>query len=204
MDKYNLRISVAGDYNIIDFFNKAEKLDRLEVSFSKANVLNSKSYKFSDVIIIDLATPKDDIELIYANKAKYAVVVFICEHNNFSKLTQFRADEIFDIWTKENDILLQYKVSQFLYRMRDYLDAELSKNQLETLIDSVPDLIWFKDVIGSHIKVNNSFCQTVNKTKEQIKYRGHCYIWDLDISEYEQGEYGCYRRARNIPVWWKG
>ncbi|MCI9632977.1 MAG: response regulator, partial [Ruminococcus sp.] len=31
-----------------------------------------------------------------------------------------------------------------------------------------------------HTKVNDSFCKTVNKTKEQVEGRGHAYIWDVD------------------------
>lgn len=58
-------------------------------------------------------------------------------------------------------------------------------------IDSVPDLIWFKDVRGAHLKVNNAFCSAVGKTKNDVQGRGHYYIWDLKQEEYEQGEYVC-------------
>lgn len=50
---------------------------------------------------------------------------------------------------------------------------------LETTINNVPNLIWYKDKAGVHEKVNNSFCQAVNKTKEQVQGRRHAYIWDV-------------------------
>ncbi len=70
-------------------------------------------------------------------------------------------------------------------------NSALTGKYLDTLIDSLPDLIWFKDARGAHLKVNNSFCRTVNKTKKQIEGRGHYYIWDIEPEEYAQGEYVC-------------
>ena len=67
----------------------------------------------------------------------------------------------------------------------------LTQTYLDTIIDSIPDLIWFKDVKGSHLKVNNGFCHAVGKKKEDVQGRGHYYIWDLKKEEYEQGEYIC-------------
>jgi len=50
----------------------------------------------------------------------------------------------------------------------------------ESTINNVPNLIWYKDKKGIHTKVNDSFCRTVNKTKEQVEGRGHAYIWDVE------------------------
>jgi len=50
---------------------------------------------------------------------------------------------------------------------------------LETAINSVPSLVWFKDREGLHRKVNDSFCQTVNKPKPVVEGRDHCFIWGV-------------------------
>ena len=50
---------------------------------------------------------------------------------------------------------------------------------LETTINNIPSLVWYKDKEGVHEKVNDSFCQAVNKTKEQVQGRRHAYIWDV-------------------------
>ena len=81
--------------------------------------------------------------------------------------------------------------ARILKQLKAQGDCTLTTQYLDTLIDSVPDLIWFKDTRGSHIKVNNSFCRAVNKTKAQVQGRGHYYIWDLEPDEYAQGEYIC-------------
>ena len=39
------------------------------------------------------------------------------------------------------------------------------------------------DKDGIHEKVNDSFCKTVNKTKDQVQGRGHAYIWDVEFDD---------------------
>ncbi len=55
-----------------------------------------------------------------------------------------------------------------------------TSHYLEAAINNSPNLIWYKDKNGIHKKVNDSFCRTVNKTKEQVEGRGHAYIWDVE------------------------
>lgn len=69
--------------------------------------------------------------------------------------------------------------------------SEVLQIYLDTVIDSSPDLIWFKDTRGVHLKVNQAFCEATGKTKEDIHGRGHYYIWDIPPDEYAQGEYVC-------------
>ncbi|MDE6984942.1 MAG: PAS domain-containing protein, partial [Lachnospiraceae bacterium] len=64
-----------------------------------------------------------------------------------------------------------YKLSKDFWESNQYL---------ESAINSVPNLIWYKTRDGIHEKVNDSFCQTVNKTKDQVEGQGHAYIWDVD------------------------
>ena len=103
-------------------------------------------------------------------------------------------------WSKEVNPLLTKPFSpdkircsfaNVLRYRKEREDAVLNQKYLDTLIDNLPDLIWFKDARGSHLKVNHSFCQAVNKTKSQIEGRGHYYVWDLDPDEYANGEYVC-------------
>lgn len=62
---------------------------------------------------------------------------------------------------------------------------------LETAIDSIPDLVWFKDDKGRHLIVNDGFCKAVDKTKDMIYKQGHYYIWDMPEEEYQKGDYVC-------------
>ncbi|MCM1155935.1 MAG: GGDEF domain-containing protein [Roseburia sp.] len=97
-----------------------------------------------------------------------------------------------DIWSAElSEQELRFRLAHW---QRDYKmekDFWLTKNYLETTINSVPHLIWYKDKEGVHKKVNESFCKAVNKTMEQIEGRGHFYIWDIEPDEYAKGEFIC-------------
>ena len=63
----------------------------------------------------------------------------------------------------------------------------------ETTINSVPNLIWYKDKNGIHKKVNDSFCKVDNKTKEQVEGQRHAYIWDV-----EQDDPACIESEREV------
>lgn len=49
---------------------------------------------------------------------------------------------------------------------------------LDTLMDSVPDMVWFKDKEGVHLKVNKAFCTACGKTKKMVEGQKHEYIWN--------------------------
>ncbi len=87
--------------------------------------------------------------------------------------------------------LLSTYFTAFIASIKQKFDYRIMKICLETATDSVPDLVWFKDVKGAHLMTNNAFCNTVEKTKEQIYKKGHYYIWDIPKEEYEQGDYVC-------------
>jgi diguanylate cyclase (GGDEF)-like protein/PAS domain S-box-containing protein len=86
---------------------------------------------------------------------------------------------------------LVFSFNKLLDRIKADKDRALYLNYLDTLIDNSPDLVWFKDTKGAHVKVNDAFCSAVNKTKAQVQGRGHYYIWDLTPEDYSSGEYVC-------------
>lgn len=99
---------------------------------------------------------------------------------------------LLDVWPKvESPETRKLRVEKLLKNLQTRFDAWHYKNLLTTTIDSVPELIWFKDSIGAHMMVNQEFCKTVHKTKEDIRGRGHYYIWDISEEEYKKGEFVC-------------
>ena len=82
--------------------------------------------------------------------------------------------------------------------VKSNFDMRRYKICLETAADSVPDLIWFKDLNGAHLMTNLSFCDVVGKTKEQVYKKGHYYIWDIPEEEYKQGNYVCLESEDEI------
>ena len=97
-----------------------------------------------------------------------------------------------DIWVKPYlGTFIRFKLRRLFENIKSVRDCHLAENYLNTTINSIPSLIWFKDIRGAHLKVNDSFCRAVGKTKDDVEGRGHYYIWDMKKEEYEQGEYIC-------------
>ncbi len=81
--------------------------------------------------------------------------------------------------------LLTAYFKRLIRRMKQSADARKQAICFNTLIDSVPDIAWFKETSGKHLIVNDSFCRMVGKTKDQIYKQGHCYIWDASKEDEE-------------------
>ena len=115
------------------------------------------------------------------------------ELKNISADELDRADDIFAMpdGARYDKTILAAHFRRLVNTMKNEADARKGKIYFETAIDSIPDLVWFKDSEGAHLIVNDSFCKLVEKTKEQIYKRGHYYIWDIPREEYEKGEYVC-------------
>ncbi len=102
--------------------------------------------------------------------------------------------QISDLWTlplSQGELSFRFlRWQQNCKTRKDYWEAS---QYLESTINSVPNLIWYKDKDGVHEKVNDSFCQAVSKTKTQVQGRRHAYIWDV-----EQDDPACIESERIV------
>ncbi len=102
--------------------------------------------------------------------------------------------QISDLWTlplSRGEMSFRFlRWQQNCKTRKDYWEAS---QYLESTINSVPNLIWYKDKDGVHEKVNDSFCQAVSKTKTQVQGRRHAYIWDV-----EQDDPACIESERIV------
>lgn len=107
-------------------------------------------------------------------------------------LSEAALSSIDTIWGKPlTPTLIRFHFGALQRQLKLEKDKWLAETYLAHTIDPVPDLIWYKDIRGAHLMVNDAFCEVVGKTKEDIAGRGHCYIWGLTPEEYAQGEYVC-------------
>ncbi len=89
------------------------------------------------------------------------------------------------------EVLLRYEMTHFLASIKKEKDAALTQQYLDTLIDMLPDLIWFKDLPGCHLKVNTAFCEAVGKSRASVTGKYHSEIWGTLDDELEHGEAVC-------------
>ena len=147
----------------------------------------------ADVVIADVhgANARQTLNDLHLYKNEDAQILLISDKEQVTFLDE-SISELSDIWPSE---MSEQEIRFRFFRLQKILKMEkdfwLAKNYLETTINSVPHLIWYKDKEGVHKKVNDSFCKAVNKTMEQIEGRGHFYIWDIEPDEYAKGEFIC-------------
>lgn len=113
-------------------------------------------------------------------KKPEAELILLAGEKQFEEL-EGSLSGVTDVWTlpmSEAEFRFRMLRWQESYRMQK--DLWQTRQYLEGAINGTPDLIWFKDKNGIHEKVNDSFCKTVNKTKEQVQGQGHAYIWDVE------------------------
>lgn len=162
--------------------------------FTESDSLDAELIKDADVIIADLQDMDiaGSMKLIASCRKENAEVIICVDKRQTDELMESDLSDIADIWIlplSEKELRFRFFRWQQKYKM--LMDFWQTRNYLDTAINSVPDLIWYKDKEGAHMKVNESFCKAVNKTMEQIEGRGHYYIWDIDPDEYAKGEYIC-------------
>lgn len=148
----------------------------------------------ADVIFADIRQMQMEktVATLLSGRKQGAELIFLADKEQAETLTLQDGENITDIWitpltvTEFRFRLIRwqktYKMSRDLWQAQSYLD---------TTINSVPHLIWYKNKKGAHMKVNEAFCKAVNKTMEQIEGHGHYYIWDIDPDEYAKGEFIC-------------
>ena len=148
----------------------APSVERLSCEFFCRSKIRETELNGHRIVILDFngAAPISQ-EIILSAKEARALVVGCFSVDDFPVLAEHH--HLFDqVWIKpfvEDQI--QFSFYGLLKRIQKQENELLYEKYLETLIDSLPDLIWFKDAMGAHLKVNNSFCKAVSKTKAQIE-----------------------------------
>ena len=173
-------------------FRSVELPEDCEIEISAPKELDVGRLASLDCAVISDGDPS----FVKSAAAKGVKGILLAESSELKELSAEElnsADDIFAMpdGARYDSTILAAHFKRLLNTMKNESDARKAKIYFETSIDSIPDLVWFKDSIGSHLIVNDSFCKLVEKTKEQIYKRGHYYIWDIPREEYEKGEYVC-------------
>lgn len=173
---------------------EAHPLEHFTHSFTVNDKPEDVNIANADVIFADLQAvdAREVFHRILLPKKKDTEVILLAGTEQKAELTGCDLTAVTDIWTLPmSDEELKFRFLRWQQAYKLHKDLWLTKLYLDTTINSIPDLIWYKDKEGAHIKVNDSFCKAVNKTPEQIEGRGHYYIWDIEPDEYAKGEFIC-------------
>ncbi len=109
-----------------------------------------------------------------------AQLILLTDEDSFS-LPPEMLDAVHDIWKAPmTDAELRFRFTRWQRQYTARCEAWQTSQYLESTINSIPSLIWYKDKDGVHEKVNDSFCETVGKAKHDVQGRRHAYIWNVE------------------------
>ena len=115
------------------------------------------------------------------------------------KLTADTLDEIAFVWPLPlTATFARHEATRLLQKIKEEKDAWFNRQYVDLIIDTLPDMVWFKDMPGCHLKVNLAFCDAVGKTREDVTNKYHAYIWGLSGEEAEYGEEVCRRSEEEV------
>lgn len=145
--------------------------------------------KATTVLIVDTA---DELVAACEKAAPDIAIVYCGDAKALEACGDSALERLEEIWPySESPALLRVCFDSLVNKLKDRNDTWLYHNLLTSTIDSMPEMVWYKDLEGAHLMVNEQFCRTVHKTKEQIAGHDHYYIWDTPVEDYKRGKYIC-------------
>lgn len=169
-------------HGIFEIIRKMPPLEHFTHEFSGSSIPGAALAANADVIFANLQDmdAREAFQILVSSKQKNAELILLADKYQIAFLAG-HLDEVSDIWTMPmSDKELKFRFLRWQQSYKKDKDYWQTTQYLEAAMNSVPNLVWYKDKNGIHKKVNNSFCKTVGKTKQQVEGRNHAYIWDVE------------------------
>lgn len=167
-----------------EIIKEMSPLEHFTHVFSESSRPEDALVSKSDVIMANLADMdiKETLQILVPDKDNETQVILLADRNQMQVLAKEPAlESITDVWISpmsDEELHFRFLRWQKTYKMsKDFWETS---NYLDSTINNIPNLVWYKDKNGVHEKVNDSFCKTVNKTKKQVEGQKHAYIWDVE------------------------
>ena len=167
---------------IVEIIKAMAPFEQFTHTFAYSDCFEDTLAAEADVIMLGLqgVDAGEAVHSVVCSKRDNTELIVLADKEQISHFTD-ELPKVKDIWTMpmtDEELKFHFLRWQQTYKMdKDYWQT---RHYFESTINSSPNLIWFKDVDGIHRKVNNSFCEMVNKTKEQVEGQKHAYIWDVE------------------------
>lgn len=193
-----LHILVCGEDGLLaETARSVSPMERFEHHVSVSPAPSDEEVARADILLLDLG---EESPVVVRRRMKPGAVLIACAPlEAIGALADEEVDAADTWWKRPLDYrLCAVRLRKVLESIKFRKDSWLTQNYLNTAMDSVPDMIWFKDYEGRHLKVNSSFCHTVGKSREDVTGKFHYYIWDVPEEEYKKGEYVCIETEDDV------
>ncbi len=180
---------------VFDIVKEMAPLAHFTHEFLESDRLEEALAAKADVILANLQDVDAGaaVQALVSAKDRETELILLSDKSQVSLLADSLA-EVKDIWIcPMSEEEARFRFLRWQESCRQSKDFWETSHFFEATINNVPNLIWYKDKNGIHEKVNDSFCRTVNKTKDQVQGRGHAYIWDV-----EQDDPACIESEREV------
>lgn len=170
---------------VFEILKETSPLEHFTHEFSESDEPEKALAAKADVILVNLQDldVKEALQMLDLGKSRDTELILLADKKQIMFLTDVLS-KIKDIWTMPmSDEEIKFRVSRWQQTCKMSKDFWQASHYLEATINNIPNLIWYKDKEGVHEKVNDSFCTTVNKAKEQVEGRKHAYIWNVDYDD---------------------
>lgn len=192
----HIHFYLAGGQNkVFEMLKEMSPLSHFAHTFSESIEPERALVTDADVIFAYLHNMdvQKTLQTLLSCKRERSELILLADKEQIPLLTGFLT-EIKDIWiTPLSEEEIRFRFLRWQQACKMSTDSWQTNQYFEATINNIPNLIWYKDKAGIHEKVNDSFCRTVNKTKEQVEGRGHAYIWDV-----EQDDPACIESEREV------
>lgn len=188
MYQYELNFVLIGLEDIFaDTLNEIKPLNgfkhKIEVFKNASGITENKTAVNTIAIVHEKYV--DDIKDKFSDKSKIILI-----SAGKAKISDY--GRLFDVWnlplTKD---ILKFKFEKLASDIKAEKDAWFTDQYFESLIMTIPDLVWVKDLDGRHLNVNGAFCEAVGKERDDVRGKYHRYIWGRGGKEEREGERIC-------------
>ena len=170
---------------VFELIKEMSPMKNFSYEFLESGNLETDLISGADVILVHLQDldVKETLQTIKSHQGNGAELILLLGKDTVT-LEEEELWGVKDFWSMPmSDAEIRFKISLWQQEYKLKKDLWETDHFLTATIDNTPNLIWYKDKDGIHEKVNLSFCDTVNKTREQVQGRGHAYIWDVEHDE---------------------
>lgn len=169
-----------------EVLKKIPALENFTHIFSESDDPEVSLTAAADLIVADLSCIdiRSALPALLSNRSNKSQLILLADKKQMQTLCAdpvLLLSDITDIWINPmSDEELRFRFLRWQQTCKMSKDYWQTSHYLEATINNIPNLIWYKDKDGVHEKVNDSFCKTVNKTKQQVEGQRHAYIWDVE------------------------
>ena len=180
MYRCRMKIAIFGkDTMLSELVRSLEPLEHFTHEITVAPEANQEIMRESRLLIwnLDDSVPPSKLR---SQCAAEASLIFCGSRQRIGALPPEEFGAADEFW--ETPLVRDYikvRLKRMMEQIKLGYDYYMTRTYLDTAIDSIPDMLWFKTLDGIHVKVNKAFCSVVGKTREDVTGRNHCYIWGV-------------------------